>query len=293
MLNQESNEFAAQLESPDDYSLKDMCHLGAVARKAKSKVVAKKAVTKKGFLDNLFSLGERAIGKAEKIAGQAAKVVGRVSQISAKYGGSVPLDKEIAKLDGMKKELRAAIIEAGGQQVSINTLLRLKNPRADLAAKQLAQAAKAVKDQAETVLKHVDRAQAAAQAARRKILSGQLPTQEMFNYKALMNTVNSTFQTARLRRLELKPIYDKAYSEVVLKPAKVGPGDYARAAGGSLIEFGRQAGSAAQQAGEMVKETGRGIKEATPLLRYLPYIAVAAAAAYAYQFLPKASSSKE
>lgn len=289
MLNQESVEFASHLEAPAEPSVKELCGLGAAVTRAKDTTIRRMAAktsakkpAKKGFFDTLFSFAEKAVGKAEKIAGGAAKIVGRASQLSAKYGGPVPLDKEIAKLSEMKRELNKVVTEANRQQLNINTLLKLHKPHADLAAQQLTQASKQARAEAQGVLAKVDRAQALAQAARKKLLAGVAPTVELAQLSQQMAMVDSIYGHARLRRMELQPIYDKAYNAEVLAPAKVGAGDYARATGGALIEFGKQAGEAAQQAGEMVKETGRGIKDASPLLRYLPYIALGGAALYLY-----------
>lgn len=292
MLNQESQEFAAQLEAPEEPSLKELCQLGAVVTRAKNTamrgkkrayaasfmgpVQPAKAAPKKGWLDNLFSFGENIVGKASKLAGRA-------SRLSATYGGPVPLDKEIKRLTEMKQELRARISEADGLiSGPVMRFLQAKTPASDLAARQVGDAARQTKAEAQNVLKTIDAAQAAAQAARRQILDGVPPLKAMAVFGVKKANADQQYSHARLRAMNMRESYQKALAETLIKPAKVVAGDYARAAGGSLIEFGRQAGEAAQQAGEIVKETGRGIKEATPLFRYLPYIALGGAALYLY-----------
>jgi len=290
MLNQESQEFAAQLEAPEDPSVLELCQLGAAVTRAKGRAMSAttaKGAKKKGFFDTLFSFGERAIGGASKLAGKAAK-------LSAQYGGPVPLDKEIKQLSDMKQELRARISEADGLiKGPVMRFLQAKTPASDLAARQVGDAARQTSAEAQAVLKTVDAAQAAAQAARRQILDGVPPLKAMAVFAVKKANADQQYSHAKLRAMNMRESYQKALAETLVKPGKVGTGASAwvGAARDTAYQAGGKVASAAEWAGEAVETTARGVKEATPILKYAPYIAVAAAAIYAFQFLPK--SSKE
>lgn len=288
MLNEESLRLCAQLDretgAEAGVSVKEMAKFGRSLNAAKAK---RAAPAKKRRLGGLFDwLG----GAVSKVAKTATKVAGTI-------GVPLPLDKDIALLEGRKRELSS--LSKQMEQIQANAVKRLlsrKTARTDLMAQNLQKTSNQAKFELQAAIKALDQAQAAAQQAKRDIAGGKFPAEATGVYLIRKKQSEVQYASAKKRGEAARASWVNAESDLA-KEGVPSVRDYAQAVGSTASAFASKTGSALSQVGdtaeEVVKQVGSGAKAVTPVLKYWPWALGAAAALYAVSIIPKPQPSSK
>lgn len=280
--------------NPDTVSLN--AHLAAEAGAEQS--VSAREMVSFGRKLNRAKAARSAPGKVKRkfdLLGWLGGAIKKGSSLAQAAGVALPFDRDITRLDQMKRELSSLKFQmTDAISKGVPRLYNLKNARADLMAQNLRTAASQARAQLEAAIKALDAAQAAAQEGRRMVASGKLPAQASGVFLVKKSQADGQYAAAKRRAEAARSLWQTS-EQTMAREGVPSVRDFARAGSSTLTEFGSRTGSALKQVGEFTSEAASGVaqgaKAAAPALKYWPIAALALGGAWVYSILPK--SSKE
>jgi len=230
------------------------------------------------------------------ILGWLGGVVKKGSTIAQAAGVALPFDRDILRLDGMKRELSSLRFQM--DEILSRAIPRLyakKNARADLMAQNLRTAASRAKAQLVAATKALDAAQAAAQEGRRVVAAGKLPAQASGVFLVKKSQADAQYSAAKKRAMSARALWQTS-EEALAREGVPTARDFARAGSSSVTEFAARTGSALREVGEVTSQAAEGVvkgaRAAAPVVKYWPIAAVVLGSVYVLTILPKPSSKE-
>ena len=244
-----------------------------VAAKAVGKARAAKASGKGGFMAALW--------------GGLGKAVAKGSAVAERFGVEMPGKKELNQLKEIKSKISSITFRAktyGPGGTVYNSLLKRKDPTTDALADKLGASARQVTAQAVAVGRAVDSAITEGEAAFKSLSGGKISAMGTGAFLLKHKQALDQFKQLDLRANAMTEAYQSGIKQVdggpaIAKEVATIARQTMSEAGGKAAAFAQEAGAIAEQA---VEAAGEGAKSAAGMMKYLPYLAIAAAGAYIF-----------
>lgn len=214
------------------------------------------------------------IGGASKLAQQLG--IPKLATAAKQMGVTMPMDQDLKAVTDRKVQLKNKALTLTSMDTRVvNGLYALKTAQADIAARNLAAQIKAAKDAIQGTLPQLEVALAAGQSAQKALLAGN-PSPSLTAVFYAKKATSDTAYARAIRQADDAIAKAAATSYQAAKPSKV---SQVREAA-SIV--GQTGSDFVRGAAEKFEDVGKGLSEVSPILRYLPHVALAVGAIWAY-----------